>query len=33
LKLPNIYTGYSPELRHDLVELVGEDGIKTEVIT
>jgi DNA polymerase III subunit alpha len=32
LKLPNIYTGYCPELRRQLVELIGEDGLNVEAI-
>ena len=30
LKMPNIYTGYCPELRQRLVELVGEQGLSLE---
>jgi DNA polymerase-3 subunit alpha len=30
LRLPNISTGYCPELRQQLVELVGEEGLKVE---
>ena len=30
LKLPNIQTGYCPELKQRLVELLGEDGLKVE---
>ena len=33
LKLPNIQTGYCPELQQRLVELVGEAGLKVEVIS
>ncbi len=32
LKLSNIYTGYSDELKQQLSELIGEDGIKVEAI-
>jgi DNA polymerase-3 subunit alpha len=32
LRMPNIFTGYCPELRRQLVELVGEDGIRVEAI-
>ncbi|MBA7570487.1 DNA polymerase III subunit alpha [subsurface metagenome] len=30
LKLPNMYTNYCPELHQQLVELVGEEGIRLE---
>jgi DNA polymerase-3 subunit alpha len=30
LKLANLYTGYSAELRQRIIELVGEDGLKVE---
>jgi DNA polymerase-3 subunit alpha len=30
LKLPNIYTGYSPELHKQLTGLIGEDGLLVE---
>jgi hypothetical protein len=30
LKLPNIYTGFCPELRERLIELVGEAGFRVE---
>ena len=30
LKLPNIQTGYCPELKQRLAELLGEDGLKVE---
>jgi len=30
LKLPNIQSDYCPELKQQLVELVGEDGLKVE---
>ncbi len=30
LKLSNMYANYCPELHHQLVELVGEDGIRLE---
>jgi DNA polymerase-3 subunit alpha len=30
LRLPNIFTGYCPELKQQLVELVGEGGFKVE---
>ncbi|MDD5288378.1 MAG: DNA polymerase III subunit alpha [Dehalococcoidales bacterium] len=30
LKLANLFTGYSPELRQRIIELVGEDGLKVE---
>jgi len=30
LKLPNIQSGYCPELKQQLVELVGEDGFSVE---
>jgi len=30
LKMPNLYTGYCPELRQRLVELVGEQGLSLE---
>ncbi len=33
LKLPSIYTGYCPELRQQLVELIGEDGLSVEAVT
>jgi DNA polymerase-3 subunit alpha len=33
LKLPNIYTGYCPELRQQLVELIGEDGLNVKAVT
>jgi DNA polymerase-3 subunit alpha len=32
LKLPNIYTDYCPELRQQLIELTGEDGLSVETI-
>ncbi len=32
LKLPNIYTGYSPELKQQLVQIIGEDGLNVETI-
>jgi len=32
LKLSNIYTNYCPELHQQLVELVGEDGLRLEPI-
>jgi len=32
LKLPNIYTGFCPQLKDRLVELVGEHGVKAEAI-
>jgi DNA polymerase-3 subunit alpha len=32
LKLPNIYTGYCPELRQQLVGLIGEDGLNVEAV-
>jgi DNA polymerase-3 subunit alpha len=30
LRLPNIFTGYCPELRQQLVALVGEEGLRVE---
>lgn len=30
LKLPNIYTGYSPELHNQVIDLVGESGLLVE---
>jgi DNA polymerase III subunit alpha len=30
LKLPNVQTGYCPELKQRLTELLGEDGLKVE---
>jgi DNA polymerase-3 subunit alpha len=30
LKLPNIYTGYSPELYNQVIDLVGESGLLVE---
>ncbi len=32
LKLPNIYTGYCPELREQLIGLVGEGGLMVETL-
>jgi hypothetical protein len=32
LRLPNIQSGYGPELKQRLVELVGEDGFRVETI-
>jgi DNA polymerase-3 subunit alpha len=32
LRLPSIYTGYCPELRQQLIELIGEDGLNVEAI-
>jgi DNA polymerase-3 subunit alpha len=32
LKLPNIYTDYCPELREQLVELIGEDDLSVETV-
>jgi len=32
LKMPNIQTGYSPELKKRLTELVGEQGLKIETL-
>jgi DNA polymerase III alpha subunit len=32
LKLPNIYTGYCPELREQLIGLVGESGLVVETL-
>jgi DNA polymerase-3 subunit alpha len=32
LKLPNIYTGYCPELKRQLVELIGEDSLNVETV-
>ncbi len=31
LKLPNVSIDYCPELNKQLVELVGEDGLRLEV--
>ena len=33
LRLPNIHTAYSPELRQQLVELLGEDGFRVETVS
>lgn len=32
LKMPNVHTGYSPELKKRLTELVGEEGLSVEVL-
>jgi DNA polymerase-3 subunit alpha len=32
LKLPSTYTGYCPELRQQLIEIIGEDGLSVETI-
>jgi DNA polymerase-3 subunit alpha len=32
LKLPSIYTGYCPELRQQLIEIIGEDGFNVETV-
>jgi DNA polymerase-3 subunit alpha len=33
LKLPSIYTGYCPELKRHLIEIIGKDGLSVETIT
>ena len=32
LKIANLFTDYTPELRQRITELVGEDGLKVESI-
>jgi DNA polymerase-3 subunit alpha len=32
LKIANLYTDYTPQLRERIVELVGEEGLKVEII-
>jgi len=32
LKLPNIFTGYSPQLKDRLIELVGDAGLQVEAV-
>jgi len=33
IRMPNIQTGYSPELKKRLIELVGEEGLKIEKLS
>ena len=32
LKIANLYTDYTNELRQRIIELVGEDGLRVEVL-
>ena len=32
LKIANLYTDYTPELRQRIIELVGEEGLKVETM-
>ena len=32
LKIANLYTDYTPELRQRIAKLVGEEGLKVELI-
>ena len=32
LKIANLYTDYTPQLHERIIELVGEEGLKVELI-